>query len=419
MNSKKDELYLLHSEILIILRAEQFIKEFKIKYSVPPVYGNQTPLFIKIREESLKKIMKYEIVEDINPPNKLIVFSIKTMEKNEEMTLHFDFLVIIKNKKYQDLPKNVEIACKSDLPENTKIWLESTEAVQSENILIRIKAKFLRGLSNNFLVVLKRIIFYTPFHRILLQQVRMFLEKNSFFRSFFLPRKYWTGLCDAISYFIFGGHCAGQANFATSLLRAIGIPTKILIVREFGLHLYKEEKEWFDSQHYLIESYCPDYGWITCTPGQVGRQPKNYIITRVVYPDDENIAGNGLSYYGGMEPWFWIDNSSISLVFPEKYINFCKKPIGKVSGVPIDRLMTEKKLFVNQVISKKIFYLAFISWNLFTINVEKHLKENNNYFKKALEMHQDAVDCFINADIKKFISKLNNAIKIYKKIKPN
>lgn len=417
MNASKSNLYLLHCETFLLLKAKKETEEFDVTYAIPPDCEEQVPIFFNIRDDTSSQILEYKIRNDKYPPNKIVHFTIGGLKKNEIVKIHFDYIVIVKNKKYNDLPKFVKIPKKNELSKKIKIWLEPTKAVQSNNFLIKIKANLLKGFSKNMMWVLRKIIYYVPFHRFLLQQLRYSLEKNSILRSLFLPKKYWTGLCDAVSYLLFGGHCTGQANFTVALLRSIGIPSKVLIVTMFGLKYQRYEKCWLDSQHYMIESYCPGYGWIKSTPGRVGHQPKNYILLRIVYPADENIAGNGLSYYGGMEPWFWIGNDNVTLEFPEDFITFYKKPRGNVSGVPAHRLWTENKISVDNSTAEEIFPLVRNIWGQYIKCTNLKLsKSDKKYFNSAIVAQKQALNFFNKNDLNSFNKYLNIAYFHYKKI---
>lgn len=419
MIEEKIDIYLLHCETFICLKARMQTKKFEFLYSMPPDYEEQIPLFFNLRSSSSKKIDNYQIIDDELKPNKLIKFNIKPLKKQEKIKIHFDYFVIIKNNRYKDLPKYANFPDIGELPEETKIWLKSTEAIQANNFFIKFTSIFLKSLNKNMIYLLKKILYYTPLHRFILQNLRIFLEKNSFLRPIFLPKKYWTGLCDAVSYLIFGGHCTGQANFAAALLRALGIPTKILIVSSFGLVVYKSEKIWFDSKHYIIESFCPGYGWIKSTPGKLGYQTKNYIISRIVYPDDENIAGNGLSYYGGMEPWFWINNENVVLEFPNNIISLYKKPLGNVSGVPAHRLSTEGKINVDNKTAERIFFKIRKIWNFNSnFNINKIDMDDNikNYYNKGIIAQKNSLNFFNNEGLNKFEKLIDNCIYYFSKI---
>ena len=76
-------------------------------------------------------------------------------------------------------------------------------------------------------------------------------------------------------------------------------------------------KKWCDAQHFFYEYYCPDSGWIKGMFGRVPYVPKNCLMLRINYLNDENIAGNAFDYLCSCLPWFWIDNEKIWLGFPK------------------------------------------------------------------------------------------------------
>jgi len=407
------DLYLLRSEIYLLLKSVE--ETFDVLYSIPPDYGEQILVYFEILKDTSTDLINFSIDNDTRFPNRVVKFKISSNRIDKKIIIHFQYWVLIKNRKFDNLPKYVEITNPKNLSENTNKWLTSTESVQSNNIFIKIKAKLLKGFSKNLIIIAKRIIYYSSIHRPFLQLLRLFLEINPILRPLFLRRQYYTGLMDAISFFFIGGLCAAQTNFATALLRSLGIPTRILIVTAFGNIYSIGEKKWLDSQHYLFEFYCPGYGWIKSTPGILGYPTKNYIISRIIYPEDEEIAGNGLSYYGGMAPWFWIKNNNVSLMFPEKFIKFYKKPFGKVSGVPAIRLWTEKKISIGYIDYKKIFISTHKAVESFVKCSQFNLKKTKMNFKyeDAKKIHKKSIKFLKSLHINKFIESIEDSNKKY------
>ena len=169
MNSSKSNLYLLHCETFLLLKAKKETEEFDVTYAIPPDYEEQVPIFFNKRDDTSSRILECKIRNDKYPPNKIVHFTIGGLKKNEIVKIHFEYIVIVKNKKYNDLPKFIRIPKKNELSKKIKIWLEPTESVQSNNFLIKIKANLLKGFSKNMIWILRKIIYYVPFHRFLLQ----------------------------------------------------------------------------------------------------------------------------------------------------------------------------------------------------------------------------------------------------------
>ena len=411
-----EEFYLLHNEIILVLAASENINGFKVSYAAPMAVQNQQPLFIEIKNDTSEKISQYYIKDDAHFPNKIIEFEITDCKKDEKIKIHFEYFVLVKNETYEDLPEIIDIL-HENMPNEVKTWLTATKSVQSESIFLKLLARLFNGFGNNLIKTINKIIIYTPFHLYFLQLLRLFLETNPILRPIFLPKKYFTGLMDATSYFFFGGLCAAQANFSAALLRANGIPTRILIVTMFGRVFFKGEKTWLDSHHYMLEIYCPGYGWIKGTPGKFPHQPKNYVILRVLYPEDENIAGNGLSYYGGMAPWFWISNKNVSLLFPESIKMIYKKPYGDVSGVPAIRLWCDRRIKIDSKQANELLEISNNVWKVYINILGVHLdNKHGKIFEKTVADQKKAISHLKNNDITNCIKILNDVLIKYKQI---
>lgn len=406
-------LYIVRGDTILKLKAKKATYSSHINYSIPVNYGDQVPIFIEIEADTSAKITSYSIIDDKNLPNRFIKFNIDSLKKNEKITIHFAYWVLIKNHNYHDIPKNATIPKEHELPENAKRWLVSTKAIQSDNLLIKAKAKVLRGFNNNLLINAKKIIISISYNRPILSSVRGLLESKTILRDTFLPAKYWTGLQDAFSSLLFGGLCVNKVNLGVAILRANGIPARVMIVNP--VFRPKIDVEWLDSLHYAMEFYMPKYGWVRAEPGRILRQPKNWIVIRIIYPEEENIAGNGLSHYGGKAPWFWFSDDNILLDFPEDLIDYYKKPKG--SGVPATSRNLLNKLKVKKEITDDVFKLAQNNWELYVKFFGKKMcpKSSNNY-NVATEFQKQGLKCLINSDIDSYLKNIEKSYNIFRKI---
>ncbi len=395
------KLYLLYGETVILLKATKDTNSFDINHVLPLSHGSQIPICFDIKDDSSDKIVSFKILDDKNPPNKIINIKIASMKKNEILSLHFDYSVLVKNNDYKSLPSYVRIPAEIEFSENLKTWLVSTESIQANNIFIKLKALFLKTGNKNLIKLTERIVFSSCYRRPFLTILRTYIEEIPILHNLFLPNKYWTGLNDAVSYFLFGGLCGGKANYETALLRANHIPARVLTTTT----MYYGKKKWMDAQHCIIEFYCPDYGWVTAMSGRIPYQPKNFIILRINYPEDENIAGNGLSYYGGTHPWFWINNENIQLYFPEKLINYGKL---KGSGVPAVRGWIENKVTVTNAIAENVLSLTEKVWEQFICDTSKKFKgKEETIYRNEHLIQKKAIQFFKQSNIEKYIEHMN------------
>ena len=385
-NNNQQELDLLCGEVIFEIKATNDVtSSFNVSYVVPPVYCDQAPVLINIREDTNAEIINFCIINDTFSPNKVINFTIGPMKKDENATFHFDFWVLVKNNKYEDLPDFVEIPKEDELPENTKIWLSPTKAVQSNNILIKHRAHVLKRFTKNNLITLaEKTGSFTSNHR-------------KYLLSYIIniPRGYYQ---DAVWSYLFGGVCTGRANLGTALFRANNIPAKDLAVMPTW-----SSDMWFD-MHYISQYYCPGYGWVLVETslGITPYEPKNNVIMRINYPQDENDAGNYHSVgTGGVEYWFWNNNENI--FFP--YIG------------PERRAWIENEVFTDQQNASNAFNLTKKVYELHAKYFGVNLSGNNNqYFINATLAQQNAVESFKQSNICSYIENITYAHSQYNKI---
>ena len=143
------------------------------------------------------------------------------------------------------------------------------------------------------------------------------------------------------------------------------------------------KKGWLDAHHYAFECYNKEYGWINGVPGGFPTPTNHGIILRINHLEDEDLAGNGLSYYGGIQPWFWISNNNISLTSPG--VLFKKKKFRK-SGEIYLRGWIEKNLEINHDISNQVLDILKKNWILYIEFFGKRLNDkDDNLFQNAVK----------------------------------
>lgn len=384
VDPNEEEVDLLHGENILILRAKKDVNSFSVTYAVPPNYENQAPMLFEIKNDSSAEIISYHIENDTNPPNKVVNFTIAPMKKGENASLHFDYWVLVKNKKFEDLPEYVKIPAEDELPEYTKTWLVSTEAIQSDNVLIKFKSTLIKGFDDNLIKFAKRVVFSTSHHRPFISLLSMIFGLSH-------PQ-------DALSTFFLGGVCTGLANLGTALFRANGIPAKDLIVMPtVGI--------WFQ-MHFISEYYCPDYGWVTAETslGVTPYEPKYDIILRINYPEDEDKAGNAFTGYSGVEQWFWINNEN---VWPYYHgIEASKSGAWIKNAVITSEINAEAALNITQQVWE--FYTKYLGADL--------SGEDEQHFNKAVEAQEIAKECLNQSDVDGYIENMTFAYSEYREI---
>ena len=267
------ELDLLRGEYYLFVNASEDVDEFNIRYAFPPDYKYQVPILMEIINDTTADIVHYSIENDKNVPNKVVNFTIGSMEKDEGVFLHFYYWVLVKNYEYEDLPNKVKIPKKNELPEETKIWLTSTEVVQAHSILIRLKARQLRGISNNLLRFAEKIAKFTRLHRYGLFLLQLYTGT--------------FGSQDALTTLFRNGECPGRSHLGCALFRSQNVPARVILANP-------SNKLWYQI-HCMTEYYLPDYDdWVLTEvhKGIMPFEPKHQIILRICYPEDEDNTGS-------------------------------------------------------------------------------------------------------------------------------
>ncbi|MCK5030141.1 MAG: transglutaminase domain-containing protein [Thermoplasmatales archaeon] len=382
------ELHLLRVEHVLVLNAADDTNTFNLRYVFPPDYQYQVPIFLEILEDSTANILHYQIEDDVNEPNKVVNFTIGYMEKGESVLIHFSCWVLVKNHEYGDLPEYVKFPKKYELPEETKIWLSPTEVVQANSFLIKYKASQLKGESDNLINFTSVIAPFIKEHRYLLFVLQ--LNLGIFFSQ------------DAITTLLINGENVGRSHLACALLRSNNVPARVLLANN--------DQGFWTQMHYMLEYYCPGYGWILIDPtkGTTPYEPKRQVISRVCYPVDEDNTKTDyiFSLMKGEERWMWIDNEN---VYP--YYVDCnegsKSKMFSENEVTTDSFTADYTFLLTQLVFHQ--YEQCLGGNLVGENI-KHFQNATNYQKQAVS------ELSKSDDILEYIYLMDKAYDEYKEI---
>ena len=382
------ELHLLRVEHVLVLNAADDANTFNLRYVFPPDYQYQVPILLEILEDSTANILHYQIEDDVNEPNKVVNFTIGNMEKDESVLIHFSCWVLVKNHEYGDLPEYVKFPKKCELPEETKIWLSSTEVVQAKSFFIKHKASQLRGVSNNLVRFASEIAPFIKEHNYLLFVLQ--LNLGIFFSQ------------DAITTLLINGENVGRSHLGCALFRANNVPARVLLALP--------DQTFWTQMHYMFEYYCPDYGWILIDPtrGKTPYEPRRQVINRVCYPEDEDDtkADYIIPLMKGEERWLWIDNEN---VYPH-YVDCnegSKSKMFSENEVTTDSFTADYAFLLTQLVFHQ--YEQCLGGNLVGENI-KHFQNATNYQKQAVS------ELSKSDDILEYIYLMDKAYGEYKEI---
>jgi hypothetical protein len=403
MKNSFERFYLLKGEHHIVLKSSEDVLSFNFYYSIPKKHRYQMPFFLKVEGD----FINYSIELDKDKVNQVIHFKLPALNKDNKFRIKIEYYVLSKEIKDEQLPKTSKFLSSGKIPEDIKKCLSSSKTIQSDTIMIKIASKVLKGISNDAVWFVKKVMFWTCYHGSVIVFMKTFMSKHPIFNKLFTADRYWLRLEDALSTLLFGGLCSGRANLQAALIRATKIPARIIITTP----LYYGEKEWIDGQHYIVEFFLPEHGWIRSHSGQLYSHSEENIILKVVQPEDENLAGNGFSDYGGMVPWFYFDNKNIFFGISKEHMSY-KYPESKKTGVPSAKGWGICNFKISEEDSTIFESITEETWDLFI----KSTNEDKERFKEIHNDHEKSIELLSKLKIKEFIKDVNKIKNKYREI---
>ncbi len=383
------ELYLLRVEHYLSVNATEDVGVFHIRFSFPPDYEYQVPLLLELHNDSTPlAIVHYCIENDSLPPNKIINFTLSPMKKDDSILLHFSCWVLVLKHDFKDLPPYVKIPKKYQLPEETKTWLVSTKSVQLYSLLLRLKAVQLHGFNDNLIRYASRIAPFIKYHRYV-----------------FFVFGINTGLLlsqDARTTLLINGENVGRSHLACSFFRIYNIPARVLLVNN--------DQGFWTQMHYMIEYYCPGYGWVLLetTGGKTPYATHHQVINRICYPQDEENTKRDYIFplMKGEERWLWIDTDDVVPYYVD-----CDR--GSKS-----QMFTESNISVEQMTATYAFVLSEIVFREYQKYLGINLTEEDQlHFTNATLYQKQAINTLKQShNIDGYLILLNMAYDEYQKI---
>ena len=311
------QIHLLRVEHYLDIVGLKNVSNFNIWYAFPANYEYQTPVILQVFNDTSDDVLNYKIENDTLTPNKLVNFSVSSIKKEEHKLIHFTAWVLVKHIDFADLPKNASFPDQSNLPSETKKWLEKTDVVQLNRLILRFRAKLLKSKYNDLISYAKKTASFIKNHRY--QMFILQIKIGMFFSQ------------DAVTTLLINGENVGRSHLACALLRLQNIPSRVLLVNN--------DQGFWTQMHYMVEYYIPDYGWVLLdttrakTPFNTSRQ----VINRICYPVDENDTKTDYIFkrMKGEERWIWLSSDDVkpyyidckqgskSQMFSEKVLTIC------------------------------------------------------------------------------------------------
>ena len=197
---------------------------------LPLCYREQVPLTYELFTEPADKLAEVRVYED-EPGNYVAEVTLSELAENDAVSLKWRSIVLCGPRSFDDVPKTA--ALPGEWPAEARPWLADTRCVQAKDVRIRRMAKKIRGDSTDVMEIIART-----------------LERT---RKIYAG---WSGRCtelDAVQALKKQGSCTSCANLVAALLRANGIPARILA----GYPAWSGPLQ----THYIVEAWVPGYGW--------------------------------------------------------------------------------------------------------------------------------------------------------------
>lgn len=351
------------------LSATAPVDSFTVYCHIPVIVDGQSPILINnVWTEPSNRVVRYIVNTNYSSSNSLLEVTVSHINKSEKLKLFWSVSCIIKENNYENLPSYIKQTPKKDLPQDVRKWLLPSQYIQSEHWRIRLRARLLKGPSNNIIDIAKKVANFTG---------KTIVYKGG--RS----QNALTTLRNGYAV------CTGKANLAAALLRANGIPARVLFVYP---------------THFIVEYYAHPYGWVRLesTEGIMPYPNQNYTVTYCVYPQDENFFNvvNGQHPYMGVIAYWGTSNRHIQ--FDIDYGHW----FYKLTTIFSDQLYYNASLRISKE-----------TWNFYIYYLGKNLSEiRTGYFQNATHYQKHAVYCFEQKNLNGYLENITLAYNEYRKI---
>lgn len=227
---------------------------YQAYFHVPIPFHEQAPVLLDV---ACPDMIDYRFVRE-DPSNLLVA---ARMLNTGSAQIDWTSWVLVKGNSYPDFPSYVPIPTPGELPDSVRQWLDTTDCCQVSAPIVQFKADSLRDTTTNLVKVAQNVCDYC------------------YSIPAALPHQPYG--FDAVYALTWGNSCTGHAHAAAALLRACGIPARVLLNMPVNGSAY--------DMHWIIDYYVPNYGWVRMeTSSGVDRYPpQNELIVRACQSGDE------------------------------------------------------------------------------------------------------------------------------------
>ena len=238
---------------------------------LPLALDRQVPITYELHAVPHAMLESARVYED-GPANRIAEVVLRRLEPGDEVRIEWSSIVLAAPR---DFPHAVlEAAVPPEWPAEARPWLANTRCVQAGDARIREVARVIRGASTDVLEI-----------------VRATLARC---REIHAARTGSAPELDAVGALDANGSCTSNANLVAALLRAGGIPARIVA----GYPAWSGPLQ----THYVVEAWVPGFGWypIESTLLTEPWPPCQQIQVSIVPPEHEDRSGDRPMAAGGV-----------------------------------------------------------------------------------------------------------------------
>jgi len=228
-------------------------------FPVPISYREQVPLTYAVEVDPPDMFDSARIFED-RPGNYVAEVILARLGDGVAVNVCWRSVVLSAPRSFDDVPKRAPMP--DAWPEEVAPWLQSTRSCQAEDKELVAVANEIRGERDDVIAIVEAT----------LSKTRHIIDSQK-------------GRCtelDAVQALTRRGSCTSCANLVTALLRAQGVPARILA----GYPSWSGPLQ----THYTVEAWVPDYGWypIESTLLRAPWPPQGQLQVSIVPPEHED-----------------------------------------------------------------------------------------------------------------------------------
>lgn len=199
-------------------------------FPVPLCYGAQVPLSYEIDVQPKDQLVSARIYED-RPGNFVAEVVLKTPPAKTPTKVQWRSIVVCGPSDFTGVPKQAPLP--PQWPAEAQPWLASTRICQADDPALQAEGKAIRGELDDVLAIVAATL------------VRA--------RAIHAAQEGRCEELDARAALTRSGSCTSNANLLAALLRAQGVPARVLA----GYPTWSGALQ----THYTVEAYVPQFGW--------------------------------------------------------------------------------------------------------------------------------------------------------------